>query len=76
MTNEQFIDKLRLYEEYQLRSKGVQVTGEPVPRQGSSFIYTNRDQVSQSWLRKFERFDKWLFCLTTARILAANQERR
>jgi hypothetical protein len=33
-------------------------------------------RFTESWHRKFEQFDKWLFCLTAARILAANQERR
>jgi hypothetical protein len=30
----------------------------------------------QSWPWNFGQFDKWIFCLTAARILAANQERR
>jgi hypothetical protein len=30
----------------------------------------------QSWLRKFGQSAKWIFCLTAARILAANQELR
>jgi hypothetical protein len=30
----------------------------------------------ESWLRKIGQRHEWIFCLTAARILAANQERR
>ena len=30
--------------------------------------------VTKSWLRKFGQWLEWIFCLTAARILAANQE--
>jgi hypothetical protein len=30
----------------------------------------------QSWPRKSAQFDKWIFCLTAASMIAANQELR
>jgi hypothetical protein len=32
--------------------------------------------IWESWLRKIGQRHEWIFCLTAARILAANQERR
>jgi 16S rRNA C1402 (ribose-2'-O) methylase RsmI len=34
---------------------------------------TNR---AQSWLRESEQSVEWIFCLTAARVLVANQEQR
>jgi len=31
---------------------------------------------NQSWLRESEQSVEWIFCLTAARVLVANQERR
>jgi DNA-binding MarR family transcriptional regulator len=31
---------------------------------------------SQSWLRESEQSVEWIFCLTAARVLVANQEQR
>jgi len=39
------------------------------------FCYTIID-IWRSWPGKFGQVDKWILCLTAARIVAANQERR
>jgi transcriptional regulator with XRE-family HTH domain len=46
MTQDEFLSKLKLYDELHLRAKGIHVQGAGVPVfPGYSFVYTKRDRV-------------------------------
>jgi hypothetical protein len=36
----------------------------------------DHQSLCQSWLRESEQSVEWIFCLTAARVLVANQEQR